>query len=346
MALGNLFSSLRDKVENAFTNFFYADSDYVGQHAPGARSGAENRETPQPDPYVNGAWEQNEPQAAYQPNYQQPQQAAYQPNYQQPQQAAYQPNYQQPQQTGYQPNYQQPQQAAYQPNCQQPQQAAYQPNYQQPQQAAYQQNYQQTREAAPEQPAENNMVYFPGTAAQEEMVPDVRVINARGVGDCYSAIAQLRAGDTVILVMENIADPAEMRHYVDMLSGACYSLRGTITKLSRHGAYLICPTRVKVYVDAATNQLNSASTRAPQQRPVMGQQPVNGQTYAAPRQTRAAEGGFAAPESAYRSRTASPDPGQAAYYARPVFPDARNTATLQKQTYNGYMPDMPAEQAL
>lgn len=296
MALGNLFSSLRDKVENAFTNFFYADSDYVGQHAPGARSGAENGEAPQPDPYVNGAWDQNDPQTAYQQNYQQPQQAAYQQNYQQ--------------------------------------------------QAAYQQP-QQTREAAaPEQPAENNMVYFPGTAAREETTADVRVINARSVGDCYSAIAQLRAGDTVILVMENIADPAEMRHYVDMLSGACYSLRGTITKLSRHGAYLICPTRVNVYVDAATNQLNSASARAPQQRPVMGQQPMNGQPYAAPRQTRAAEGGFAAPESAYRPRTASPDPGQAAYYARPVFPDARNTATLQKQTYNGYMPDMPAEQAL
>ena len=159
--------------------------------------------------------------------------------------------------------YQAPQGGAYQqaqqPAAQTPQGGANSPQPTNP--------YQNTN---PYQPAQNaplqengNLVFFPGAENRMEESFSARVISARGVGDCYSAITQLRQGDMVVLVMDHISDPAEMRHYVDMLSGACYSLRATITKLSRHGAYLICPNRVRVYVDSSTNQLNSAS-RQPQ----------------------------------------------------------------------------------
>ena len=221
-------------------------------------------------------------------------------------------------------------------------------SWQAPQQAAPQQ-----QAAAPQQPApqqRDNLVYFPNqeSAASPEAESGIaaRVINARTVSDCYSAITQLRLGDVVVLVMDAITDPAEMRHYVDMLSGACYSLRATITKLSRHGAYLICPSRVRVFVDAATNQLNS-SARQPQ-RPLQNpygqvrgggeyagayQQPYPQQPYQQPYQQEQYRGPFDQ-GPVYRS-------GGMEYYGRSAMPDAAGTADHLQPYANGYMPDSP-----
>lgn len=324
MALGDFIGNLRTKVESAVNNFFYPDGEFP---QPVQGSEMPQQDAPQVDPYMNGAYaaqmEQGAPydQQGYQQNYQQPQQQYQHAQYQQPQ----------PQQYQQQPQYQQPQQAS-------PQQ---QPRPYQPQHAAPQNPKPQT---------EGNVVYFPNAqAAPQQDMPalNARVINARGVSDCYSAISQLRAGDMVILVLENIADPTEMRHYVDMLSGACYSLRATITKLSRHGAYLICPTPVKVFVDAATNQLNSISSRTaqrPQQPSFQNQMNYQGQQNSyqqpqTPQMSYPRQG-----EDPYQRRVA-PDPQQTAYYSRSVAPDPQISATTEKQAYNGYMPDAPFENA-
>lgn len=330
MALGDFIGNLRTKVESAVNNFFYPDGEFP-QPVQGTEM-PQQMDAPQVDPYVNGAYAaQMEQGAAYD-------QQGYQPNaYQQPQS-----NYQQPQYQHAAP--QQYQQSAYQ---QPQQQAAPQQNFQQPQQ---QSRPYQPQHAAPQKPqAEGNVVYFPNaqTAPQQDVPAlNARVINARGVSDCYSAISQLRSGDMVILVLENIADPTEMRHYVDMLSGACYSLRATITKLSRHGAYLICPTPVKVFVDAATNQLNSISSRTAQrpQQPAFqsqmnyqGQQPNNYQ--------QAPQMGYQRQNEDPYQRHVSPDANQPAYYSRGVAPDPQLSATTEKQAYNGYMPDASYENA-
>ena len=229
---------------------------------------------------------------------------------------------------------QQPQQNTYQQTAyQQPQQNAYQQAaYQQPQQNAYQQ---QTENAQPHQQEKPNVVPFPNVQQQAaDNAPACCVINARNVSECYSAIVQLRSGSMVIVVLENITDTMEMRHYVDMLSGACYALKGTITKLSRHGAYLIAPNHMRVCVDAATNQFNSPASRMQRpQSPFQQQMPPQQQQtpYQQPQQ------------NAYQR------PMQAAnsmhMYTRPVSSDAGMAPNQARQPFNGHVTDMPLENA-
>ena len=223
--------------------------------------------------------------------------------------------------------------------------------YQAPQTGAPQSNpYQNTNpyQAAQNAPRQDsNLVYFPGAERAEENF-SARVISARGVSDCYSAITQLRQGDMVVLVMDHISDPAEMRHYVDMLSGACYSLRATITKLSRHGAYLICPSKVRVYVDASTNQLNSAS-RQPQ-RPLQnpyGQSRANASMgYGDPYQN--AQAAYQNGPAPYQNNPSNPQMRYAngiQYYGRQAAPEAQGTANELQPYASGYTPDGVQEEA-
>ncbi len=213
--------------------------------------------------------------------------------------------------------------------------------------------------AKPAQTESENVVPFPASGeaagAGKEREAAVRVINVRAVTDCYSAITQLRLGDIVILVMEQVSDPAEMRHYVDMLSGACYSLRATITKLSRHGAYLICPAQCRVYVDAATNQLNAPNRpvqrRAPAAPVMPGSAAANPYARApqpgyAPLQANPPQPGYAPPYSQPHQGYAPPQPyppqqgmQQPSYYSRgPLQEDSRPAAP--RDFSEGYMPDM------
>ncbi len=215
-----------------------------------------------------------------------------------------------------------------------------QPYAQGAQQQPYAQGAQQYAPDARQQGQDANILYFPNAPQGREVA--ARVITARSVSDCYSAITQLRLGDMVILVMDGIGDPAEMRHYVDMLSGACYSLRATITKLSRHGAYLICPSQIRVYVDAATNQLNSGA-RQPQ-RPL--QNPYGQARYApgapyAPSGREEVRGDYA-----HRPDDYAPSVGRDGrdYYGRSAMPDAQGTADRLQPYANGYMPDSPMDE--
>ena len=244
----------------------------------------------------------------------------------------------QPPQAGYQAPQANPYQAqAAQPSPQGPWQGQAQSGNPQPQSNPYQ-NVNPYQAAQPVQHREQagvreNVVYFPGAETPKEEAFSARVISARSVSECYSAITQLRQGDIVILVMDHITDPAEMRHYVDMLSGACYSLRATITKLSRHGAYLISPNKVRVFVDATTSQLNSAA-RQPQ-RPLQnpyGQSRANASmTYGDPYQNNMN------PQQRYANGVN--------YVGRQAAPDAQAIATELQPYANGYMPDAPLQEA-
>ena len=227
---------------------------------------------------------------------------------------------------GYQQNtWQQPQQSMYQ----QPMQQMQQNTWQQPQQNMYQQP---AENAQPQQQENPNVVPFPNAQQQtENNAPACCVINARNVSECYSAIVQLRSGSMVIVVLENINDTMEMRHYVDMLSGACYALKGTITKLSRHGAYLIAPNHMRVCVDAATNQFNSPASRM--QRP---QSPLQQQM---PQQMQQMQ------EKPWQ-RPMQQSEQMNNMYARPISPDAGMAPNQARQPFNGHVTDMPMENVL
>ena len=334
MAVGDLFGSLKNSVMSAYNNFFYS-----GRQTTSART---------KEAYQQDAQHQAYPQQ--EEGYQQPYQQ--QPVYQQP---AYQQPYQQ--QAAYQQPYQQ--QAAYQqPVSQQPvsQQTQAQPAAQgrarrMQMHAAHQQenvvdfgSYQQSmgrQPVQPAQPVQNAEPTAQETARQTAGLLSARVINARGMGDCRSAITLLRNGDAVVVVMENISDPSEMRRLVDTLSGACYSLTATITKVSRHGVYLLAPQTVAVFADQATNTMNSAPARpqarnyqtgfgagqrvtyAPQQQPVQPQvQPQ--QHYA---------------DQAFTQRAAAPEEPRQSFYQRPAPQVAQPPAFSAQPAGYGYAPD-------
>lgn len=331
MAFRNLMDSVKNFFgpNNAFFNGPRAEEDT--QYTPA------NESQPYP-PMQQGAVQPNAAgyeQQPLQPQLPQMQQGAYQ----QPRQPFAQAAYQQP---AYQAQpFQQPQVAQQQqPQMQQPQQMQ-QPAYSaSPLQQGYQPPQQRNRRAAqhPQQAEAENVVPFPGAAAQpvqqqpaapaqpapKQSVSCV-VINARSIADCRSAIDVLRSGDCAIAVMDNIADQAEVRRYVDTLNGACFSLGCSMTRLSsRVGVYLLAPTSMQVYIDHTTTQMNSHS-RPPQQGGM---------------QQRAFNGMFTQPQ-------AQPTYGQAAYQQQPnpfapPQPAYQQPAFSEQQPSQGYVPDHEA----
>ena len=330
MAANSFFGKLGGKVKNVYNNFFYNGEE--DDHIPSAPASYEppveySAQNPQ---YQQGGYAQ--PQ-----QYQTAQTAYQQPSYQKP--ASYAaPTYQQPayaqQPAAQQPAYVQP--AVQQPAAQAEAQAAPQRNrrmwaHQNEDNVvdfgAYQQNQQ------PQEVQENAEALPAGARA-------ARIINARGMGDCRSAITLLRNGDSVLIVMENVTDPAEMRRLVDTLSGACYSLTATITKVSRYGVYLLAPQSVAVYADQTTNQMNGAPMRPVQQR---GYQ----QPYAAAQQRPAVQS-YQQPQAAYAPQspfTRRQTPAQEAprpFYTRTAPQNTPAQSFAAQPAGYGYAPDETA----
>ena len=239
---------------------------------------------------------------------------------------------------------------------QQPQGQQFQ-NYQQPQPAQAQftpqpEQPQRFRRAA--QHASNVVQVDFGTQQPEAPVQQdtqqpspgllsARIINARGMSDCRSAITLLRNGDAVLIVMENITNPGDMRRLVDTLSGACYSLTATITKVSRYGVYLLAPQTLAVFADQATNQMNAGPVRpqAPAYQPnpyAAAQRPVY-QNPVQPAQQPYAQ------QQEFTQRTAAPEAAAQEFYQRPLTQDSAIPSFSNRPAGVGYTPDEHAEAA-
>lgn len=358
MAFGDLIQNVKLKVRSMYDNFFYE-----GTEAPAPQPGMTT------DAYAGEQAYQQPPQG-----WQQPQQQSQQAWQTQPQQGWQQPQAQQAWQTQPQQGWQgqQPQQQAWQAQPQQAQQPARNRRaHMHANQAesnvvdfgAYQQQpYQPQQQPAPaeEQPQQ----------AQQpaQALLNARVINARSMGDCRSAITLLRKGDAVVMVMEGIADPAEMRRLVDTLSGACYCLTATITKVSRYGVYLLAPQAMPVFTDQATSQMNSAPMR-PRYQPMPGVQrpsygaaaqnaypPQNAYQPAQPAYQEtdgyqpqnnpyAPQAAYQQPQQAFSQRQAAPEEAPQAFYSRPVPQQAAAPAFAPQRAASGYMPDEATEAA-
>lgn len=333
MGNGMFFENMKRKVQALYNNFFYE-----AQEAPAPRqeeSYPPESAAPQPvyqqaqpgyAPYQQGVYQQSQNYPPQQAAYQQQPQAEYQPAYQQPQAAAPQRNRRAQHHAGQENNvvdfgaYQQQSAAYQQPQNYPPQQANYAP-----QQAA-----QQPQSFQPEQPQQ-------GAGAQ-----NARIINARGMGDCRSAITLLRNGDAVLIVLENITDPAEMRRLVDTLSGACYSLTATITKVSRYGVYLLAPQAMAVYADQITNQMNGAPGRARTYQPgARAYQPQQGyQSQGAYQQPQAAQPAYQQPQQGgFTQRAAAPEESAQPFYSRTAPQAAPAPAFSAQPAASGYTPD-------
>lgn len=254
--------AFRDLVGGVKTFFgpnnplFYGKRDERMPEADEGLYNAQNTQFTQPAPAQSIPQATSAPQTGYMP----------QTSYAQPQ-AAYAPQQQiyGQQQSFQQMPYSAPQTVS-QPSFAQPQVGYAQPAFrQQPVQQPVQQPS-MDRWAAPRnrrmaqhaQPPVENVVEFPASAQQEQTQQPVpasqqmvaRVLNVHNSDDCRDVIRAIRDGDCVLAVMDSVADVAEVRRYVDTLYGACFSLGGSITRLSaRVGVYLVAPSTVQVKPD-------------------------------------------------------------------------------------------------
>ncbi|MBO2515649.1 MAG: hypothetical protein CW338_00030 [Clostridiales bacterium] len=199
--------------------------------------------------------------------------------------------------------------------------------------------------------------YQPG-GAQNGPVTSIRIMSIRNILDCRAAITLLRQGDMVLVTMESVGDANEMRRFVDTLSGACFSLTSTITKVSRYGTYLLAPVSMGVFCDSAVSQMNSAARPRPQAQP----QPQPQEQRPAPRQAQVppvyqpqgrpneyAFGGaqqqyaeYMPPQPAYQPQ---PQPAPQQFYARPAQQEARRPVFEQQPAGYGYAPDREEDEA-
>ena len=312
MAFADFFRTVKNKASQVYSNFFYDGRDV-------------------PDvPRKGRAFADQEPTPPQQPQGQQFQ------NYQQPNQQQYYGGYQQSYQPVQQP-YQQPQQA----------QAQFTPQPEHPQRfrrtAQHASNVVQVDFGGqqPEAPAQE-----PAQQPSSGLL-SARIINARGMSDCRSAITLLRNGDAVLIVMENITNPGDMRRLVDTLSGACYSLTATITKVSRYGVYLLAPQTLAVFADQATNQMNAGPVRpqtaAYQTNPAYAapQRPL----YTNPVQQPAPQAQPYGQPQDFTQRTAAPEQAAQDFYQRPLMQDSSIPSFSNRPAGVGYAPDEHAAAA-
>ena len=327
MAVADFIGGLKNKVRSVYNNFFYD-----GGEAPipqGGQEFAPVQEQPYSQQPQAGQWQQPQYTGAQPMTYQQ----SYQP--QQSYQQSYQQNvYQQPA-PAYHPQQQGETQA--QPRSRRMQHQAVQQETNVVDFGAYQQR--QQPQAAPQTAPETQ-------APSGSSLLSARVINARGMGDCRSAITLLRNGDAVMIVLENITDPTEMRRLVDTLSGACYSLTATITKVSRYGVYLLAPQTLAVYTDQATNAMNSAPARTQNrnyQPGYTGQRVAySNQAVQQPQQSQPQQDNPYAYQQGFTQRSAMPEEAPRNFYQRPM-PQSAQTPSFSAQPVGyGYAPDEAA----
>ena len=321
MAFADIFQNVKNKAVQVYSNFFYE-----GKDVPSAPRRGRGYTVQEPMPP-----QQNQTQQ-WQPYYQNPSQQQGFGGYQQPaQQQSYQ---QQPyqQQAFTQP----PQQSFQQPQFAQPEQQ--QPRFRRSAQHASNVVQVDFTNNQPQQP-----VQTPAQEPAPQQAPgllNARIINARSMGDCRSAITLLRNGDAVLIVMENITNPGDMRRLVDTLSGACYSLTATITKVSRYGVYLLAPQTLAVFADQATNQMNAGparpQTQAYQAGPYAAQRPV----YTNPMQPAQQPQAYGQPQQQpFTQRTAAPEEAAQDFYQRPMPQDSNIPSFSTRPAGTGYTPD-------
>jgi len=191
----------------------------------------------------------------------------------------------------------------------------------------------------PNAEAESKVVNFPrqfqGQQADGEKM-NLCIVQLRNMGNCREAINHLRRGCIVSVIMEAVQDQSEMRRYVDMLSGACFSLSASITKMSRYGSYILAPGSVSVMVDNVTSQMNGSARRpAAQQpaRPQRGEQPTD--PYGAYQPSyQDPTGGMG-----YERRVPVAQPEESRYYYRQPLETGEPAPLEARQAATGYVPD-------
>lgn len=156
---------------------------------------------------------------------------------------------------------------------------------------------------------------------------DAYVINVFNINTCRQAMSCLRKGQCTLVVMDQLVDKAEIRRYVDMLTGACYALNGTMTRLSaKIGFYIMAPSTMTVYTDPTTSNANAP--RSIPQQPIYRAPTTPGSMPTMP------QGAFA-PQSPY---TQPPQMNFSASQPETPYAPPRAEQSQEPQAQAGYVP--------
>ena len=119
---------------------------------------------------------------------------------------------------------------------------------------------------------QNNISYMPGFSpdAGSSFTHVEHIMTMTGLRSCYEAIACMKNGETLIVMMDAIANESESMRCQDMLAGAAFTLGCSVRMLQGGRLVLIAPEGVKVLPEQAQVQPEMpmfTSAPAPQVQP-------------------------------------------------------------------------------
>ena len=108
---------------------------------------------------------------------------------------------------------------------------------------------QTSRFQAPEAAPQDNIRYMPGSFVGDDgkaYSHVERVAQVSSVSGCYRVIEFMRNSESVIVNTEMISDEAEIQRCLDLLYGAAFAMKCSLTRVARRSVYLIAPATVMV----------------------------------------------------------------------------------------------------
>ena len=116
----------------------------------------------------------------------------------------------------------------------------------------------------------NNISYMPGMEPRQDrgQVHVEHIITLTGLKSCYEAIEFMKDGETLIVMLDAIANESESVRCQDMLAGAAFTLGCSVRLLSGARIVVIAPEGVKILPEqAAVNMARPAEIPVAQPAP-------------------------------------------------------------------------------
>ena len=133
----------------------------------------------------------------------------------------------------------------------------------------------------------NNISYMPGFAPEGNSDSHVEhIMTLTGLKSCYDAIECMKNGETLIIMLEAIANESESMRCQDMLAGAAFTLNCSVRMLQGGRLVLIAPEGVRILPEqqqAARQEFPPAFMQAQKKQPAQGTEYVKRERRANPR---------------------------------------------------------------
>ncbi len=127
---------------------------------------------------------------------------------------------------------------------------------------------------------QDNISYMPGFAPQtpqeNQPVHVEHILTVTGLRSCYEAIECMKNGETLIVMLDAIANESESMRCQDMLAGAAFTLNCTVRMLQGVRMALIAPEGVVILPEQPAVRERGTMPEAPVRRAVGAEAPAAG----------------------------------------------------------------------